>query len=91
MRQYHKMNNRTFTPTINIDRLWHLAGAAILAKAKDVKDGTAPVLNVASRGYFKVLGKGRLPDVPLIVKTRSISNGAEKKIKAAGGAVVLTA
>lgn len=44
-----------------------------------------------SQGYFKVLGKGNLPDIPIIVKARYFSKDAEKKIKAAGGAVLLTA
>ena len=40
---------------------------------------------------FKVLGKGRIPDVPMVVKARLFSQEAEKKIVAAGGACVLTA
>ena len=90
MRQFHKLKNRTYTPAINVDRLWHLAGPEVLKQAKADKT-KAPVLNLPSRGFFKVLGKGRLPEVPLIVRTRSISRLAEKKIKEAGGAVVLTA
>lgn len=43
------------------------------------------------QGYFKVLGKGNLPDIPIIVKARYFSKDAEKKIKATGGAVLLTA
>jgi large subunit ribosomal protein L27Ae len=43
------------------------------------------------QGYFKVLGKGSLPSIPIIVKARYFSKDAEKKIKAAGGAVLLTA
>lgn len=39
----------------------------------------------------KVLGKGRLPDLPLIVKARFVSELAEAKIKQAGGVVVLVA
>jgi ribosomal protein L15 len=38
-----------------------------------------------------VLGRGRLPEIPLVVKARFVSKQAEEKIKAAGGAVVLTA
>jgi large subunit ribosomal protein L27Ae len=38
-----------------------------------------------------VLGKGKLPSKPIVVKAKLISKVAEKKIKAAGGAVVLTA
>jgi ribosomal protein L15 len=41
------------------------------------------------QGFTKVLGKGRLPDQPVILKARSVSYRAEKKIKDAGGVVVL--
>ena len=52
--------------------------------------GSRPI-DVAKHGFFKVLGKGLLPKVPIVVKARSVSAIAEKKIKAAGGAVILTA
>jgi large subunit ribosomal protein L27Ae len=51
----------------------------------------APQIDVTQFGYFKVLGKGRLPEQPIVVKAKLISKVAEKKIKAAGGAVVLVA
>lgn len=43
------------------------------------------------QGYYKVLGKGKLPKQPVIVKARFFSRVAEQKIKAVGGACVLTA
>lgn len=52
---------------------------------------TAPVLDLLPLGYSKVLGKGRLPNVPIVVKARYFSKEAEKKIKAAGGVVQLVA
>jgi large subunit ribosomal protein L27Ae len=39
----------------------------------------------------KVLGKGRLPPIKVVVKARFFSKIAERKIKAAGGQCVLTA
>ena len=51
----------------------------------------APVIDVTKRGYFKVLGKGRLPAQPVIVKARFFSRSAEDKIKAAGGVCVAIA
>ena len=39
----------------------------------------------------QVLGKGVLPKQPVIVKARFFSRVAEEKIKAVGGACVLTA
>lgn len=43
------------------------------------------------QGFFKVLGKGRLPKQPVIVKAKFFSKTAEKKIKEVGGACVPTA
>ncbi len=43
------------------------------------------------QGYYKVLGKGLLPDQPVIVKAKFFSRQAEEKIKASGGACVLVA
>ena len=43
------------------------------------------------QGYFKVLGKGVLPKIPVIVKAKLFSKTAEKRIKEAGGACVLVA
>lgn len=47
--------------------------------------------SVIMQGYFKVLGKGVLPSIPIVVKAKFFSKEAEKKIKAAGGAAILTA
>lgn len=44
-----------------------------------------------SQGYFKVLGKGKLPAVPIIVRAKTFSKLAEHKIRAAGGACLLAA
>lgn len=43
------------------------------------------------QGYYKVLGKGSLPQQPLIVKAKFFSQKAEQKIKKVGGACVLVA
>ena len=50
-----------------------------------------PPLPPFAQGVFKVLGKGELPKQPLIVKAKEFSKLAEKKIKAVGGACMLTA
>lgn len=38
-----------------------------------------------SQGYAKVLGCGKLPNVPIIVRARYFSKRAEQKIRAVGG------
>jgi large subunit ribosomal protein L27Ae len=55
------------------------------------KKDTVPVIDLLPLGYSKVLGKGRLPEVPLVVRARWVSKLAEKKITEAGGVVELVA
>ncbi|CAI8608755.1 unnamed protein product [Vicia faba] len=91
MRYFHKLRNKFHCPTVNIDTLWSLLPQEVKDKAAKSKD-TAPVIDVSQFGYFKVLGKGVLPvNQAVVVKAKLISKIAEKKIKEAGGAVVLTA
>ncbi len=73
-------------------QLWSLVPAEtreayISGKKKD----TAPVINLLNLGYSKLLGSGRIPAIPLVVKTRWVSKLAEQKIKDAGGVVELVA
>jgi len=93
MRQFHKKRGTEYCPTINLDRLWSMVPKEIYEASKEAGEEakTAPVIDVTKLGYFKVLGKGRLPSLPLVVKAKFVSSLAEKKIKAAGGAVLLTA
>ena len=93
MRNFHVKKNtlKYFCPTVNVEQLWSLLGNQTLEEYKKRKDGKAPVVDVVRHGFFKVLGKGELPKMPLIVKARFFSRDAEKKIKEAGGACVLTA
>ena len=92
MRHYHQKRGSELCPTLNVDKLWHVVGEKAFEEAKSkATSSSAPVIDLAQYGYFKLLGKGDLPKVPVIVKARYISKGAEEKIVAAGGAVVLTA
>ncbi|KAJ1959675.1 60S ribosomal protein L28 [Dipsacomyces acuminosporus] len=90
MRYFHKTNNKLWRPAINVDKLWTLVDAESRAKVAENKE-LAPVVDLIQHGYAKVLANGRLPNRPIIVKARYVSSNAEKKIKASGGAVVLSA
>jgi large subunit ribosomal protein L27Ae len=90
MRTFHLKRHLAHCPTINVDRLWSLLPEGEYEKAKAGSDQT-PVLDVTKLGYFKVLGKGALPSIPIVVKARYFSKDAEKKIRSAGGAAILTA
>lgn len=54
------------------------------------KSDTAPVINLLSHGYAKLLGKGRI-SIPVVVQARYVSAEAERKIKEAGGVIQLVA
>lgn len=92
MRYYHKQLNHFWRPTINIDKLWALIPTETReAYLKGEKKDTAPVFDLLPLGYSKVLGKGRLPEIPIVVRARYVSKLAEKKITEAGGVVELVA
>ncbi|KAI9787586.1 MAG: 60S ribosomal protein L28 [Geoglossum umbratile] len=76
------------------DCLWSLVPAEkrdAYLSASGKKPNTAPVLDLLPLGYSKVLGKGRIPEVPIVVRARYVSKEAERKIKEAGGIVELVA
>jgi len=89
MRHFHYTKNKHHCPTINIDRVWTLVSEQT-RKNYEGKD-KAPVIDVTKAGFFKVLGKGVLPKQPVVVRAKFFSRRAEEKIKAVGGACILTA
>jgi len=89
MRRFHLLRNRDHCPSINVDKIFNVAGPGVYDAAKN-GGGKAPVIDLVSHGYFKLLGNGQIR-VPVIVKAKYFSKLAEKKIKAAGGACLLTA
>ncbi|KAL4805264.1 helicase C-terminal domain-containing protein [Aspergillus unguis] len=92
MRYFHKTQQQFWKPTINLDKLWSLVPAEQReAYVSGKKTDTAPVIDLLSLGYSKVLGKGRLPEVPIVVRARYVSRDAEQKIKEAGGVIELVA
>merc|ERR1712243_54635 len=101
MDNYHRRARHYHRPHINVDHIWHMVSEETRdayrkayqdAKSDEEKAAVkAPVFNLSNIGIFKVLGKGRLPSHPIIVKARHFSALAEKKIKATGGMCILTA
>ncbi|XP_054999370.1 60S ribosomal protein L27a [Sorex araneus] len=91
MRHYHLKRNQSFCPTVNLDKLWTLVSEQTRVNAAKNKTGAAPIIDVVRSGYYKVLGKGKLPKQPVIVKAKFFSRRAEEKIKKVGGACVLVA
>ncbi|KAL1975124.1 hypothetical protein VTN31DRAFT_3516 [Thermomyces dupontii] len=94
MRHFHLQRNHQWKPVINLDKLRSLLPEETREKylsAEGSSLDTAPVIDLLSLGYAKVLGKGSLPNVPLVVKARYVSKEAERKITEAGGRVQLVA
>lgn len=50
----------------------------VFDKAKADPTGLAPVIDVTKLGYFKVLGKGSLPNIPIVVKARYFSKDVSR-------------
>ncbi|XP_070287233.1 large ribosomal subunit protein uL15-like [Myotis yumanensis] len=91
MRHYHLKRNQSFCPTVNLDKLWTLVSEQTQVNAAKSKTGAATIIDVVRSGYYKVLGKGKLPKQPVIVKAKFFSRRAEEKIKGVGGDCVLVA
>lgn len=91
MRYFHKTNNKSFAPLVNLDKLWTLVSPQTRELAAAKPDGNVPVIDAVRAGYYKVTGKGRLPNQPVIVRAKFFSRRAEEKIKEVGGACVLVA
>lgn len=90
MRHFHLLRNPLHKPIINLDKIWTLVPADV-RRSVTAESTEVPVIDTLAAGYGKVLGKGRLPQVPFIVKARWVSSLAERKIKEAGGVVKLVA
>ncbi|EUD68498.1 50S ribosomal protein L18 [Plasmodium inui San Antonio 1] len=91
MRHFNLLKNRKFCPTINVDKLWGLLPEEKKKEFFENKN-IAPVIDVTRKGFFKVLGNGKLKHgQPIVVKARYFSSVAEKKIKAVGGQCILVA
>ncbi|KAI3545567.1 ribosomal protein L15 [Colletotrichum filicis] len=91
MRYFHKQQAHFWKPVINLDKLWTLVPAEKREEYLAGKGDKVPVIDLLPFGYSKLLGKGRLPEVPIVVKARWVSKLAEKKITEAGGVVELVA
>ncbi|KAI3733426.1 hypothetical protein L6452_12869 [Arctium lappa] len=88
MTYFHKLRNKFYCSIVNVGKFW----SVVPKEAMDaVTPDKAPLIDVIQFGCVKVLGKGVLPSSKwIVVKAKVIWKTVEKKIKEAGGAVVLT-
>jgi len=90
-RNFHVHQNQSHCPILNIDELWTLVSEQTRKYYANPSLSKVPVIDITKAGFFKLLGRGRLPAQPVVVKAKFISSIAERKIKAVGGACILTA
>lgn len=68
------VNSHFWKPVVNMDKLWSLVPAEEReAYLSGQKKDTVPVIDLLPLGYSKLLGKGRIPEIPLVVKARWVS------------------
>ncbi|KAI5295481.1 60S ribosomal protein L28 [Ascosphaera acerosa] len=93
MRRFHLLRNQLWKPSVNLDKLMALVPEETREKylSADAPKDQALVLDLLSLGYSKLLGKGRLPNIPMVIKARYVSKEAERKIRENGGVVELVA
>ncbi|XP_032758537.1 60S ribosomal protein L27a-like [Rattus rattus] len=84
MRQSHLERSQSFCLAVNLDRLWTLFREQTCVSAAKNKSRAASILDVVQLGYHRVLGKGKLPTQPVIVKAKVFSRRAEEKSKGVG-------
>jgi large subunit ribosomal protein L27Ae len=89
MRVFHLKKNIHYRPCVNLDKLLTLVPKEAVEEGKKSKD-KALTIDVTKYGFYKVLGKGKLP-FHVVVKEKFFSKEAEKRIKEAEGACVLIA
>merc|ERR1712085_52089 len=82
MRHFTWRKNHYVCPTVNVEKLWSLVTKQTFDHYSKEARKTAPVIDCTAAGFFKALGKGNMPEIPIIVKARYFSKDAEKKIKA---------
>jgi large subunit ribosomal protein L27Ae len=91
MRHFNLRKNAYHCPSVNLDKLWALVGGPDSDAVKKASGGGAPVIDLTHYNIFKLLGKGQLPDKPVVVRAKFVSKRAEEKVRAVGGSVELIA
>ena len=74
MRHFHLKRATEYCPALNLDQLWANLPEEVKTAAEQAKGtGKAPVVDLTSMGYFKLLGRGHIPAYPLVIKARFVS------------------
>jgi large subunit ribosomal protein L27Ae len=81
MRSFHQTKQKNYSPSANIEK--------ILSYVQKFNLNFSDVIDITRWGYFKLLGKGKLPSMPLIFKAKIFSKKATTKILKHGGTCII--
>ena len=85
MRHFRKTKQKIYCPIINIDKAYRL-----LSKTNHFnQENSKKTVSLTDLGSFKILGKGKSPKTPLIVKAKFFSKEAIQKIHKSGGRCII--
>lgn len=71
--------NQSFCPAVNLAKVWDQVHQATGRNVARKRTGAALIIDVVWSGCCKVLGKGKLPAQPVVVKAKSFSRRAQEK------------
>ena len=83
MRYFRKTKQKNYCPIINIDKAYSLVSQANAMNQANLKN--LKLISSNDFNAFKILGKGKIPKMQLVVKAKFFSKKAVKKITQSGG------
>lgn len=86
MRYFRKTKQKNYCPIVNIDKTYSLFSQSDTINQNNSK--SLPLINLNDLSAFKILGKGKGPDIPVLIKAKFFSKKASKKILKSGGCCI---
>jgi len=81
MRRFRDTKQKYHCPSINIDKI-----STYIEKFNSKFSDT---IDITRWGFFKLLGKGKIPPKPLVIKAKFFSKKAQAKIIKSGGKCII--
>nr|UXY87885.1 60S ribosomal protein L27A [Cryptomonas curvata] len=86
MRYFRKTKQKNYCPIMNLDKI-----CSLVSQTDSIKQNNSSNLNLVGLNdlnAFKILGKGKTPKVPLLIKAKFFSKKAKKKFNNLEAAVL---
>lgn len=81
--------NQSFCPAVNLAKVWDQVHQPTGRNVTRKRTGAALIIDMVWSGYWKVLGKGKLPEQPVMVKNLSVEE-LRRKIGWLGWCILVT-